>query len=246
MREFGVDEAGKGPVLGSMFAAAVVADPGDLPGDVGDSKDIVPQRREELAAAIREVATAVGVAEVTVERIDDAETDMNSLTVAAHAEALVAALGDLGEPFGGDGENPLPGYVDAGDTNAVRFERRVTAGVTDRLSAGEAPEVRGEHGADEAHPIVGAASIVAKVERDAHVDRLAAEYGDLGSGYPSDSTTRSFLDSYVAEHDTLPPCARRSWKTSRDVLADAAQSSLGEFESDGGRAGPEPTTFDDG
>ena len=262
MREFGVDEAGKGPVLGSMFAAAVVADPADLPDDVGDSKDIAPERREELAGTIREVATAVGVAEVTVERIDDEETDMNSLTVAAHAEALVAALDGLDDvpvEIGEDDsdQDPFSGYVDAGDTNAVRFERRVAEGVADRLSTGVALDVRGEHGADETYPVVGAASIVAKVERDAHVDRLAEEYGDLGSGYPSDPATKAFLDDYVAEHDALPPCARASWKTSRDALADAAQSSLGEFEpdggamaegdakADGGRPDPEPTTLDD-
>jgi ribonuclease HII len=270
MREFGVDEAGKGPVLGSMFAAAVVADPADLPDDVGDSKDIAPERREELAATIREVAAAVGVAEVTVERIDDEETDMNSLTVAAHAEALVAALDGLDDVptdvEGGDAdaetaeepsdEDALSGYVDAGDTNAVRFERRVAEGAADRLSTGVALDVRGEHGADETYPVVGAASIVAKVERDAHVAGLAEEYGDLGSGYPSDPATKAFLSEYVAEHDELPPCARATWKTSRDALADAAQSSLGEFEpdggatggdakADGGRADPEPTTLDD-
>jgi len=286
MREFGVDEAGKGPVLGSMFAAAVVTDPAALPGDVGDSKDIAPKRREELAAEIREIAGAVGVAEITVERIDDDETDMNSLTVAAHAEALAAALDDLDDPPRAsesdeastgdepspesdeptvDGADPLSGYVDAGDTNAVRFERRVTEGVADRLSnvegdlnAGVALDLRGEHGADETYPVVGAASIVAKVERDAHVERLAAEHGEVGSGYPSDPTTTEFLESYVADHDALPPCARATWKTSRDALAAAAQSSLGEFEPDGGHTGadgdakadgghaePKPTTLDD-
>ena len=280
MREFGVDEAGKGPVLGSMFAAAVVTDPAALPEDVGDSKDIAPERREELAAEIREVASAVGVAEITVERIDDDETDMNSLTVAAHAEALTAALGGLDslprapESDGATAEDEasttedadaLSGYVDAGDTNAVRFERRVADGVADRVSnvedeldAGVALDVRGEHGADETYPVVGAASIVAKVERDAHVDRLATEYGAVGSGYPSDPTTREFLESYVTEHGTLPACARATWKTSRDALAAATQSSLGEFEpdggqaeteggakADGGHAEPKPTTLDD-
>jgi ribonuclease HII len=282
MREFGVDEAGKGPVLGSMFAAAVVTDPAALPGDVGDSKDIAPERREELAAEIREIAGAVGVAEIPVERIDDDETDMNSLTVAAHVEALTAALADLddlprapesddpprtaeSEASTVDEADPLSGYVDAGDTNAVRFERRVAEGVTDRLSnaegdldAGVALDLRGEHGADETYPVVGAASIVAKVERDAHVERLATEYGEVGSGYPSDPTTKAFLESYVADHDALPPCARATWKTSRDALAAAAQSSLGEFEPDGGSTGeeadakadgghaePKPTTLDD-
>ena len=234
MREFGVDEAGKGPVLGSMFAAAVVADPAELPGDVGDSKGIAPDRREELAAEIRGVAAAVGVAEIPGERIDDEATDMNSLTVAAQAEALAAAAADFDS---GDADGALSGYVDAGDTNAVRFERRVAESVADRLD-GANPDVRAEHRADETYPVVGAASIVAKVERDAHVDRLAAEHGDVGSGYPSDPTTREFLEGYVAEHGSLPPCARASWKTSQDALAAAMQSSLGEFE-------PEPTTPDD-
>ncbi|PSQ03463.1 ribonuclease HII [Halobacteriales archaeon QS_5_68_33] len=234
MREFGVDEAGKGPVLGSMFAAAVVADPAELPGDVGDSKGIAPDRREELAAEIRGVAAAVGVAEIPGERIDDEATDMNSLTVAAQAEALAAAAADIDS---GDADGALSGYVDAGDTNAVRFERRVAEGVADRLD-GANPDVRAEHRADETYPVVGAASIVAKVERDAHVDRLAAEHGDVGSGYPSDPATREFLEGYVAEHGSLPSCARASWKTSQDALAAATQSSLGEFE-------PEATTPDD-
>ena len=250
MQEFGVDEAGKGPVLGSMFAAAVAVDPADLPDDVGDSKGIGPERRAELDAAIRE-AGAVGVAEVTVDRIDDEETDMNSLTVAAHAEAIEALL-DAADPASGDS---LSGYVDAGDTNAVRFERRVTDAVDAEV------DLRGEHGADETYPVVGAASIVAKVARDAHVERLAADlprkYDDIGSGYPGDGTTREFLEAYVAEEGELPPCARESWQTSKDVLAAASQASLGEFEPDGGTADPgdetvrsdggepRPTTLDD-
>ncbi|MFC7076725.1 ribonuclease HII [Haloarcula halophila] len=209
---FGVDEAGKGPVLGSMFAAAVRADPGTLPDGVGDSKEIPPARREELAATIRERADAVGVAEIPVERIDDPETDMNTLTVAAHAEALSAVARD-----------GLSGRVDAGDTDAERFGRRVA----DRVDAGVT--IDAEHGADETDPLVGAASIVAKVERDAHVETLAAEYGAVGSGYPSDPTTREFLAAYVAANGRLPACARSSWSTCEDVLAAAQQSTLGEF-----------------
>jgi ribonuclease HII len=208
----GVDEAGKGPVLGSMFAAAVRADPGDLPAGVADSKSLSPERREELARGIREAADAVAVAEVPVGRIDDPEANMNALTVAAHAEALAGAAGE------GDGA-----YVDAGDTDAVRFERNVGEAVPFAL------DVRAEHGADETYPVVSAASVVAKVERDAHVVSLAGEYGEVGSGYPGDPATREFLRAYVADHGRLPACARESWQTSRDVLAAAEQSSLSEF-----------------
>ena len=209
---FGVDEAGKGPVLGSMFAAAVRADPDELPDGVGDSKDIAPDRRERLDERIRAVADAVSVAEIPVSRIDDPETDMNTLTVAAHAEALAGVAAD-----------GLPGTVDAGDTDADRFGRRVADRVDARL------ELTAEHGADESDPLVGAASIVAKVARDGHVESLADSYGEVGSGYPSDPTTREFLADYVERHGDLPDCARSSWSTCDDVLAAAEQSTLGEF-----------------
>lgn len=236
MRQVGVDEAGKGPVLGSMFAAAVVVDPADLPDGVGDSKAIPPTRRETLDAEIRSTAAAVGVAEIPVDRIDDAATDMNSLTVAAHAQALDAAVtpADDGDGQSLDGEHDdgaLSGYLDAGDANAGRFERRVVDGVGCEpvTSVDLSLDLTAEHAADATYPVVGAASIVAKVARDAHVEALAAEHGEVGSGYPSDPTTRDFLAGYVADHGELPPCARSSWQTSRDVLAAAAQASLGEF-----------------
>ena len=208
---FGVDEAGKGPVLGSMFAAAVRCDPADLPEDVGDSKGIPDERRERLAGEIRESAS-VGVAEIPPARIDDPETDMNTLTVAAQAEALAQVATD-----------GLPGLVDAGDTDADRFGRRVA----DRVDA--AVDLTAEHEADESDPLVGAASIVAKSAREAHVEDVAEEYGAVGSGYPSDPTTREFLEEYVDEHGDLPDCARASWSTCEDVLAAAEQSSLESF-----------------
>lgn len=208
---FGVDEAGKGPVLGSMFAAAVAGDPADLPDGVADSKRLAPERRDELDERIR-ARCAVGVAEIPVARIDDPETDMNALTVAAQADALSQVASD-----------GLAGHVDAGDVDAERFGRRVADAVTADV------DITAEHGADDEYDIVAAASVVAKVARDAHVEALAAEYGEVGSGYPSDPTTRGFLEAYVSEHGGLPDCARASWQTSRDVLAAAEQSALGEF-----------------
>jgi ribonuclease HII len=210
-RRFGVDEAGKGPVLGSMFAAAVEGTPAEIPGGVADSKRLSPERRNELDARIRETCD-VAVAEIPVARIDDPETDMNELTVAAQASAL--------DDLASDG---LAGYVDAGDVDEGRFGRLVADGVSADVA------VTAEHGADDEYPVVAAASIVAKVARDSHVADLAARYGDVGSGYPSDPTTRAFLESYVDEHGALPDCARESWQTSRDALAAVEQSGLGDF-----------------
>jgi ribonuclease HII len=211
----GSDEAGKGPVLGPMVAAAVRVDPDDLPSTVDDSKRLTPTRREELATEVRAVAGGVGVGVVSTERIDAPETDMNGLTVDAHAEAIAAVARD-GDPVS----------ADAGDVSEERFARRVADGVGDR---GVSVDVEAEHRADERYPVVAAASIVAKVERDRLVDDLRATYGDVGSGYPSDPTTRAFLREYVRDHGTLPACARASWKTCDDVLAAAEQSALDDF-----------------
>jgi ribonuclease HII len=191
---------------------------------VDDSKKLSVERREEMAAELRaDDRVEVGVAEIPVERIDDPETDMNTLTVAAHAEAITEVLED--------GDSQQAGIADAGDTSEQRFARRVA----DRVPA--AVDLTAEHGADEEYAVVGAASVVAKVERDAHVAALAEKYrgefgaafGDVGSGYPHDSATREFLETFVAEQGCLPDCARRSWSTCEDVLAEAEQSGLGEF-----------------
>ena len=211
--QFGVDEAGRGPVLGSLFVAAVRADSDDLPAGIDDSKRLSPARREALATDLRaDSQVTIAIEEVPVDAIDDPETNLNALTVAAAARAIDRVV-----------ENGLSGVVDACDTDAARFSRRVAAATTADVS------IAAEHGADESHNIVGAASIVAKVARDAHIADLAAEYGALGSGYPSDPNTREFLREYVGERGELPPFARASWRTSRDVLNAAEQSALAEF-----------------
>ncbi|WP_135536297.1 ribonuclease HII [Halostella pelagica] len=211
---FGADEAGKGPVLGSMFAAAVaVDDPAVLPDGIDDSKKLSPSRRESLAESLREDDRVdIAVAEITPERIDAPETDMNTLTVVAQAEALAGVVAD-----------GMSGVVDAGDTSESRFGRRVA----DRLPA--TVDLTAEHGADEAHAAAGAASVVAKVERDAQMAAYAEEYGAVGSGYPSDATTREFLASHVEKTGCLPPFARESWSTCDDILAAAEQAGLEEF-----------------
>ena len=232
----GVDEAGKGPALGPMVAAAVLADPASLPADVDDSKRVAPDRRESMAAALDgDARVAVGVAFVEPAEIDRPDTDMNTLTVRGQARAVRAALSD---PLAGDVDEPVRVVADAGDTSEERFARRLdefVAADPDRSpDADPLPtvDVTAAHGADGDDPVVGAASVVAKAARDdrmAEVDAAYPDYDDLGSGYPSDPSTRRFLAAYVADHGTLPDCARTSWATCEDVLAAAEQSALGEF-----------------
>ena len=237
---FGADEAGRGPVCGPMVAAAVLADPETLPAGVADSKTLTSAKRGALAAEIGDNdRIEAGIAVVSPRRIDDPETDMNALTVAAQAEAIGRAL-DAGTDAEGDadttGEDGTSGewtgavhpsgVVDACDVDSERFARRVSEAIPVPV------DVHAEHRADETHAIVAAASVLAKVERDSLVADLGdryREYGPVGSGYPSDPRTRTFLREFVRANDALPACARTSWKTSRDVLEAAEQSALGEF-----------------
>ena len=212
---FGVDEAGRGPALGSMFVAAVATgEPTALPDSVADSKTLAPDTRRSLARTIEgDDRFRTAVVEVTPEEIDDPETDLNALTVQAHASVIdaVAVAGSQG-------------LCDACDTDPDRFRRRVE----ERLETSLSLEAR--HAADETSSLVGAASILAKQAREDHVATLRSTYGAVGSGYPADPTTKSFLESYVGENGKLPPCARRSWRTCKRVLSRAEQADLGAFD----------------
>lgn len=219
----GVDEAGKGPVLGPMVCAAVRADPATLPDDVDDSKRVAPERRQAIAADLREREdVTVAVAFVEPAEIDRPDTDMNTLTVQGQARAVsrVVASGDRV-------------LADAGDTSEERFARRLAEFVAEESAeADDTPVVDARHGADADDAVVGAASIVAKVARDARMTELDDAYDEfdgVGSGYPSDPTTREFLSAYVEAHGDVPACARRSWSTCDDVLAAAEQAGLDDF-----------------
>ena len=193
----GVDEAGKGSVLGPMVVAAVgcreIEDIAALP--VRDSKALRPKQREELyEILLRDFA--ISIVTLDAAGIDEARTrmSMNECVAELHAEALM-------------GLRPESAYVDACDVNAERYGRAVAA----RL---DYPcEIIAEPRADARYKIVGAASIVAKVTRDRAIGELAKQYGKIGSGYPSDPTTIEFLRNYIKEYGNPPPCARRSWKT---------------------------------
>lgn len=209
--QFGVDEAGKGPVLGSMFSAVVRAPVEALPDGVDDSKRLSAKRREELAVRLRsDDRIAVATAEIKPSEIDAG--NMNELTVAAHAEAIrsVAAPGDFG-------------VCDAADVNAERFATRVAERIDPTIT------VDAIHRADASNELVGAASIVAKSERESHVEMLGERLGEIGSGYPSDPTTRRFLRQYLDEHGEFPPQTRLSWSTCASIRAELEQSGIDEF-----------------
>lgn len=206
VRRFGVDEAGKGPVFGPMVVAAVAGDVATLPTGIRDSKRLSAAKRRGLARELRNRdAVDIATYHISPDRIDSDEQNMNELTVESFA-TVIDEVADTG----------MGGKVDASDTDADRFGCHIESQLDTTVI------LASEHGADDSDPLVGAASIIAKVERDARIEELAEEYGDIGSGYPSDATTREFLTEYVDTHGDVPPFARRSWSTCQDAL-DAAE-----------------------
>ncbi|PXF61170.1 MAG: hypothetical protein C4B59_05320 [Candidatus Methanogaster sp.] len=89
-----------------------------------------------------------------------------------------------------------------------------------------AVKITARHKADATYPIVAAASIIAKVQRDRAVRTLGREVGDFGSGYPSDPKTIRFMREWFREHKSFPEWVRHSWKTTSNVVAAAAQRTL--------------------
>ncbi len=194
----GIDEAGRGSLVGSMYMALVALTPiqAERLSELGvrDSKKLAPSTRENLYDAIIEEACLALVLPVPPALID--QHNLNRLEERG-VELLVRATLIRVEP-----SRILVDLVGS----AERIEAAVRR-------TGFRGEVVVEPEADEKYVEVGAASIVAKVLRDREIKKLTAIYGDLGSGYPSDPRTRRWVEEYYRLHGSLAPEVRRSWRT---------------------------------
>ncbi|CAG0961996.1 MAG: RNase HII [Candidatus Methanoperedens nitroreducens] len=202
----GVDEAGKGPVLGPMCVAGILLD-GTKIGElsrigVKDSKQLTAKKREVLAGEIKELAEKYFILEVTSSRIDELRKimTMNEIMVASFTKVLKEL-------------RPDHAFVDAADVIANRFGENI------RMKYPGEIMITSEHKADVKYPIVSAASILAKVQRDLLVKQIENELGlEIGSGYPSDAKTIGFLEQWVKDNNSLPSFARSSWETSKNIF----------------------------
>jgi len=210
----GVDEAGRGPVLGPLVVAgvAVESDAALRQLQVRDSKKLSPARREALAPEIEGVAKSV-VLVIPAEDIDlmRAEMSLNDF----EAKLFASIIEQL---------RPDTAYVDAVDVDEIDFKKAILHELTTPV------EIVSQHNADELFPVVSAASILAKVRRDREVRTIEAEIGrPVGSGYPSDLVTIAFLEGWIREKGVLPPHTRASWDTARRLLSEARVRKLDSF-----------------
>jgi ribonuclease HII len=200
----GVDEAGRGSVLGPLVVGCFVL-PEDEADEVPatgarDSKQLSPSERERVFDALHAVGrcSALFLPPTTIDRYV-AREELNLLEAKAFARLWTDSRADVL-------------YADACDTDPARFGRVI------RAEAGRRGTVVARHRADETFPIVGAASVVAKVLRDRYITRLCERLGaDLGSGYPSDPVTVAFLTALLSAGGPVPQFVRQSWATMERV-----------------------------
>lgn len=199
MLVMGLDEAGRGAVLGPLVVGAYWAPLDRLEAvraaGATDSKRLSPARREALEAPL---AALGGHAVVLVQAPQIDAGNLNRLEEDAFA-ALIRAT------------RPDRVVIDAPCNPAAipAFCRRLLAVLEHH------PELVVEPKADLNHPICGAASIFAKLQRDRELAALGQSVGGegLGSGYPSDPLTRRWLSAAMASGTPLPSFVRQRWGT---------------------------------
>ncbi len=201
----GIDEAGRGAVLGPLVVAGICVAEEDLPGlwELGarDSKRVPRGKRCALVRAIarsgvRARAVVVPAAAVNQENLTSLERDA-ALRIASilSPDRIV-----MDTPVG---PRAIPQFR---DSLSVR--------------SGLPPEgISVVPKADRDHPAVAAASLLAKVVRDGYVVALHRQFGDFGWGYPGEPKVQRYLASWLADAGTLPPICRTRWRCVQELLA---------------------------
>ncbi|MCR5026174.1 MAG: ribonuclease HII [Methanobrevibacter sp.] len=195
----GIDEAGRGSVLGPLVIAGVVI-PQKMENvidnmGVKDSKRLTPKRREVLSRKLKKMFEW-DVVIYSAKDIDDMRAqgiNLNEIERRGMQELILKLDCDKA-------------IVDAVDVKPKRFQ--------DKLQRATSKDVKAEHKADDKYLEVGAASIIAKQTRDDAIAKINKEYediGGIGSGYPSDPITKEFLSNYT--YSQMPDFVRKSWST---------------------------------
>lgn len=192
----GLDEAGRGPVLGPLVVAGVVLNEQSSQRLVAlglkDSKKLSPKKRQLMFELINKEALWVKTVIAWPKEIDASVKShgLNLLERDMFAEAINSYSG------------VAKIIIDAPQTPTV-----FTAMINQKLTS--ARDVLCSFKADTLYPEVSAASVVAKFTRDSIIEELKVEFGDFGSGYPSDPKTKAFINN-IKE---TPYFVRTSWKT---------------------------------
>ena len=207
----GVDEAGRGSVMGPLVVGAVYVEDDSILKEIGvkDSKKLTPRSRERMYDRIVAEASDYSVVIASAAEIDDRRTRMS--------------LNDVELEMFREAVSKIPVtrvYADCPDVNEMSFSSSLSVRLNNIT-------VIGRHKADDTYPVVSAASIVAKVTRDRIVEEISKEFGkDIGSGYPSDQQTMDFIKEWIKENGVSPKHTRNSWEPVRKLLSVSANTKI--------------------
>ncbi len=203
MQICGVDDAGRGSMVGPLVIAGISLDKKNIRKlsslGVKDSKKLTPKSREDLYKKIISLVDNYHVTKISPKIIDSSvkKHELNQL----EAKYMAKVISKL---------DPDTSFVDSCDVNPTRFGKEISKLACDK-------KVKSYHHADSRFIVVSAASIIAKVSRDKAIARLR-ETNDLGSGYPSDRKTIEFVKKYYQTQKIMPNFVRKSWKPTQKIM----------------------------
>lgn len=223
MLTLGIDDAGRGPVIGPMVLAGCLLDEKaekELKKlGVKDSKQLTQKRREFLVEEIKKRAELFQVVLAYPDEIDGKNhdgTNLNDLEAIKTAEII----NKINKGF-----NKIKVIVDCPSPSIEKWRDFLKTKI-DNLSN---LDIICEHKADVNHVSVSAASVLAKIVREKEMAILKEKYGnEIGSGYCSDKKTYKFLEENLQKHSESG-LFRKTWSTWRVACAKAQQTKLKDF-----------------
>jgi ribonuclease HII len=205
----GIDDAGRGPLIGPMYLAGVLVKSEDEKAlkELGakDSKLLTHPQRIKIAGEIEKISK-FHIEESTPAQIDEAVETINLNTLEAKKAANI--INKLNNK-----KDKIKVIVDCPSVNTLAWKNKLISfiGYKENLT------ILCEHKADFNHAVVGAASILAKVAREEAVDRIKKQFGNIGSGYPSDPQTVEFIKSRGKDLSKTG-IVRTSWATWKNLF----------------------------
>jgi ribonuclease HII len=214
IRVLGIDESGRGAVLGPLVVCGFLIDEkdGKKLKEIGvkDSKQLTPKKREELAKKIEEIGIHIVIIRVQPCKIDANRKrgiNLNQIEAIKMAEII-----NLLEPD--------KVIVDAPSYNTNKFRDYLFSKIENKKV-----KLISENFADQNYPVVSAASIIAKVNRDEAIEELKGKVGeDFGVGYSHDTRTINFLNRLAEKNKgKLPSYVRHTWDTVEKIKNEYSQ-----------------------
>lgn len=215
MKLLGIDDAGRGPVLGPMILAGIIIDESDYNKikalNAKDSKLLTPLQRKTIADQLKPNFRHF-IVKSTPKQIDSS-SNLNYLEAIKTAQII----NHLTE----NETDKITAIVDCPSVNIQSWSNDVQ-----QLLENKNVILSCEHKADRDHPIVGAASILAKEKREDEMKSLRQKYKtDFGSGYPADPKTKNFIQKNH-NNSTFKDIIRFSWNTVKKLQKSSNQKKL--------------------